>query len=52
VNTNLTCFIAYSCQHPHFHFLQLPSRVSLRQLMERSPTTSDKSEILSFGILL
>ena len=40
------------CQHPHFHFLQMPSRVILRRLMERSPTTSDKSEILSFGILL
>jgi|DeeseametaMP0747_FD_contig_123_25653_length_1646_multi_12_in_1_out_0_1 hypothetical protein len=52
VNTNFTYFIVYSCQHPHFHFLQLPSRVNLRQLMERSSTTSNKLEILSFGIIL
>ena len=29
----------YSCQHTHFHFLQLPSRVNLHRLIERSPTT-------------
>jgi hypothetical protein len=29
----------YSCQHSHFRCLQEPSRVSLRQLTERSATT-------------
>ena len=28
----------YSCQHSHFQYLQEPSRVSLRWLMERSAT--------------
>ena len=28
----------YSCQHSHFRYLQLPSRVNLRRLTERSAT--------------
>ena len=32
----------YSCQHSHFQYLQQPSRVSLRWLMERSATACTK----------
>ena len=32
----------YSCQHSHFQYLQEPSRVSLRWLMERSATACTK----------
>lgn len=42
----------YSCQHSHFRYLQEPSRVSLHQLTERSATTCDCSQILSFGAWL
>ena len=28
----------YSCQHSHFRYLQLPSRVNLHRLTERSAT--------------
>ena len=42
----------YSCQHTHFHLLQLPSRVNLHRLMERSPTTPTNVEVQSFGIML
>ena len=29
----------YSCQHSHFRYLQMPSRVTLHRLTERSATT-------------
>jgi hypothetical protein len=29
----------YSCQHSHFRYLQVPSRVTLHRLTERSATT-------------
>ena len=32
----------YSCQHSHFQYLQQPSRVRLRWLMERSATACTK----------
>ena len=32
----------YSCQHSHFQYLQQPSRVRLRRLMERSATACTK----------
>ena len=32
-------FYRYSCQHSHFRYLQLPSRVNLQRLTERSATT-------------
>ena len=42
----------YSCQHSHFRYLQDPSQVSLHRLTERSATTCDCSQILSFGAWL
>ena len=32
----------YSCQHSHFRYLQVPSRVTLQQLTERSATAHYK----------
>ena len=39
----------YSCQHSHFQYLQEPSRVSLRRLMERSATACACAQTQSFG---
>ena len=35
----------YSCQHSHFRYLQVPSRVTLRRLTERSSTTHELRRI-------
>ena len=40
----------YSCQHSHFQYLQRPSRVLLRRLMERSATAPHGAH--SFGTWL
>lgn len=42
----------YSCQHSHFRYLQVPSRVTLHRLTERSATTYTKVYIRSFGVWL
>eukprot|EP01036_Dinobryon_divergens_P036877 gene36877-48102_t len=38
-------FCRYLCQHPHFRYLQEPSRVSLRRLTERSATTLSSPQL-------
>jgi len=43
----------YSFQHTHFYLLQLPSRVNLRRLIERSSTDPfESNESHSFGMIL
>ena len=42
----------YSCQHSHFRYVQPTLSVDLHPLTERSPTTWDKSQVRSFGVML